>query len=368
MQEQQDGTTPIRLERQGKVIAAHIVLSGVLDEKKEWAEKVVFILEDQLCVRFNREVSRSFDVDVTCTLAPDTADPNHRVRDVMVRNVFSNAEDTAQEQARDGEDSRRGRGRGRGGRGGRQRGGRRRGDAGREGEKKGGDGWGRDKPQGEGFDELGVKRQRHARLGHKDSCLGLQLVVTTDTGCILHMDELQTGRTVTGETLAPMLRDVLDRMGDLLTSGATVDEYTADQLLIYMAFSFGESVMIAPPKAHTSSDHLETAIDLIEAIVKPPAGFQVDILPDGCRKIRCFEGTGLSRDFGKHRGDVPPGLQTALNRARLGHEDWEEELKVFRANRTNLRSVPGAVGERMRYVIKKKEEFCEVNAEDTVEL
>ena len=78
-------------------------------------------------------------------------------------------------------------------------------------------------------------------------------------------------------------------MAALLSSGASVDEHTADQLVVYMALAHGTSRMRAPPAASLTSLHLPTALHF--AALMSGARFRVTEAGDGCQMVEC-EGVG----------------------------------------------------------------------------
>jgi hypothetical protein len=93
--------------------------------------------------------------------------------------------------------------------------------------------------------------------------------------------------------LVKLCNDALAGLMHLLQSKACVDEYTADQLLIYMAFANGPSaILVEPVNPVTSSLHIDTTVFVIEkffgvkmfSITTPNASDEVGL---GCRLITC---------------------------------------------------------------------------------
>ena len=57
---------------------------------------------------------------------------------------------------------------------------------------------------------------------------------------------------------------LLDQLKTLVSTGAALDEHTADQVLIYAALADGVSRMKIPPPSLRTSQHIESAIRVIE--------------------------------------------------------------------------------------------------------
>jgi len=87
----------------------------------------------------------------------------------------------------------------------------------------------------------------------------LTVYALTDTGCIIGVDLAgHLGRTAEyiGENVAKMLLEDL-------VSGATLDRYTADQLILYAALALGSSQYIIP----RITDHIDTNLWLVEKLL-----------------------------------------------------------------------------------------------------
>lgn len=87
----------------------------------------------------------------------------------------------------------------------------------------------------------------------------------TDKGCIIGAD--MAGRI--GRTSEEIGRHVAEQLLDDLKSGATVDRYTADQLIIYAALAKGESEFIIP----RITEHVDSNVWLVEKIL----GLKIDL-------------------------------------------------------------------------------------------
>ena len=184
------------------------------------------------------------------------------------------------------------------------------------------------------------RKKRERRRGGRDGAgnaarrrrsvnISIQLCVETSTGCMLSSNGLAcVPTTVEGsnegngggkcgggstqfkslavpggvcDTILPdpppalikLCNDALSGLMHLLQSKACVDEYTADQLLIYMAFANGPSaILVEPVNPVTSSLHIDTTVFVIEkffgakffSITAPIASDEVGL---GCRLITC---------------------------------------------------------------------------------
>ena len=69
--------------------------------------------------------------------------------------------------------------------------------------------------------------------------MGVQLALTTDTGCVLSANLLQPLPPLDEAASQRAARALCDQVSALLASGASVDEHTADQLIVYMALAEG---------------------------------------------------------------------------------------------------------------------------------
>ena len=146
--------------------------------------------------------------------------------------------------------------------------------------------------------------------------LGATLWVPTDTGCVLTANVLLQYREggVAGQVRSPQLSSsstqsrppgpaatsplaawvgeaagvCADELAWLLASGACVDEHTADQLLLYLAFAGGPSRLRCAPAGDRSSLHIATGVQIVTALRGTGAvTFTIDEQADGCRLITC---------------------------------------------------------------------------------
>lgn len=82
-----------------------------------------------------------------------------------------------------------------------------------------------------------------------------------------------------------------DELMDVLESGACVDDWIADQLVIFMALAAGESeVMVREPTLHT-----RTAIEVAQQLTQARFTCEKPTGDGGLRTLRC-KGAGFSWD------------------------------------------------------------------------
>ena len=149
--------------------------------------------------------------------------------------------------------------------------------------------------------------------------LGATLWVPTDTGCVLtanvllqYKDGNVPGQVVldgrspqlsssstrsrppqTAPLLAAWLGEAADACVDelawLLASGACVDEHTADQLLLYLAFAGGPSRLRCAPAGDRSSLHIATGVKIVTDLLGTASSvvFSIEEEINGCRLITC---------------------------------------------------------------------------------
>ena len=114
--------------------------------------------------------------------------------------------------------------------------------------------------------------------------VGIQLVIRTSTDCLLQVNHLWTFKKT--EPLIPIaiVDSIASKLFNLYKCGSCIDENTADQLIIYMAFAKGSSMLVEPVSAD-STQHLSAVIYLVEKFT----GAKFSIAEDsrGCRLVTC---------------------------------------------------------------------------------
>jgi RNA 3'-phosphate cyclase len=296
---------PIVLTKQGKIVKIRAILYGIVPEKPTFQSRIRFYAEDQLVERFGKESERSVSVNIDCTLPLDGNELDETPAQVK-RNMGGlgiNSDGVA--VGGKGHGKRRrwkpfssskgrgdgGRGRGRGGHGGR----------GYVPSPQAPTHQVTHPPHGEkdGLQTIGEVRNGSgsSRRG-KSYTLGCDIIVYTDTGAILHANDLRTEKVLEGKLLNAMILGCFVRIDDMLKSGACVDEHTADQLLLYMAAAKGRSEIVIPPESYDySTKHVETAMSIIEKLVvfkSMEIKFKMTTLKSGARKIEVYEGANIS--------------------------------------------------------------------------
>jgi len=94
----------------------------------------------------------------------------------------------------------------------------------------------------------------------KGATWGVQLAATTSTGGILGADEF--GDANSPKNASQIARQATKKLLKTWESGACVDEHTADQLVLFMAFASATSMIRIPKQTLQSSKHLETSIHI----------------------------------------------------------------------------------------------------------
>lgn len=128
--------------------------------------------------------------------------------------------------------------------------------------------------------------------------IGCQLWAHTSSGAILSVnifiDTKTLGHDLTQEVIERLAKDVSTELRTLALTGACVDEYTADQLVLYMALAGGDShaqssLLVEPVSVH-SSLHIETAVKITSDLSGAQFTFQ-EVSVDGenakNRLLRC---------------------------------------------------------------------------------
>lgn len=123
----------------------------------------------------------------------------------------------------------------------------------------------------------------------KHSCLGALVKVVTSSGAILCASEFKEAGRQGQPKVRELVESVSRQLNLLLSSGACVDEHTADQLIIYAALAEGESEFLLAPKSDISSMHLQTVSHFVRELAK--VSVEITELDNGCRLIRCSGGT-----------------------------------------------------------------------------
>lgn len=105
------------------------------------------------------------------------------------------------------------------------------------------------------------------------------------SGAILsanHLCELDGKRLLNPDEIVASIVDQLEMQ---LSSGACIDEHTADQLILYCALASEPSSLLVAPRTDQSSMHLETMVHFISVLVG--ARIEITDAPNMCRLINC---------------------------------------------------------------------------------
>lgn len=91
-------------------------------------------------------------------------------------------------------------------------------------------------------------------------------------------------------TVDSVAETAVERLEDAWAAGGTVDEYTADQLVIFMALAHGHSAVLCPGESGITSLHLETAIHFTTLLTG--VAFEITEVPGPpgrppCKLVEC---------------------------------------------------------------------------------
>ena len=128
---------------------------------------------------------------------------------------------------------------------------------------------------------------QNKQIKRSNSSLGVQISAYTTTNKILSANHLECSRDNFKDSpiISNIVDSVLGKLSHLVQSGACVDEYTADQLIVFMAFLPYTSRLLVEPSTEHSSLHLQTSIEMIKKM--SDAEFIVESAENGCRLVVC---------------------------------------------------------------------------------
>ena len=177
-----------------------------------------------------------------------------------------------------------------------------------------------------------IKTRRETPESARGDGAGITLVAETETGCLLGASALGE-RGVPAETVGTRCGAAL---AAALASGACVDEYAADQLIIFMALAEGESAVLAPAPL---SLHTRTAIAVAQQLTS--ARFEVQEGPPGATTclVRSV-GAGIRQACGT------PDLE-AQAMAFADAADWAAAAPAFERAAADAASAGGGGGARV---------------------
>ena len=130
-------------------------------------------------------------------------------------------------------------------------------------------------------------RHHHKQAKRSNSSLGVQICAHTTTNVILSANHLECSRDDFKDypVTTKIIDSVMGKLSHLIESGACVDEYTADQLIIFMAFLPYTSKLLVEPSTEHSSLHLQTSIEMVKKMSN--AEFSIESAENRCRLIIC---------------------------------------------------------------------------------
>lgn len=114
------------------------------------------------------------------------------------------------------------------------------------------------------------------------------VVLETATDGIISVDQTVNVNESTASIFADQ---VISRLNEYVHSGAWVDEHLADNVVVFMALAEGTSRVRVPGKAHRTSKHLETALDIAARLT----GATYQLHEEDTSAIVEVNGVGLQR-------------------------------------------------------------------------
>ncbi|TMW62735.1 hypothetical protein Poli38472_005353 [Pythium oligandrum] len=101
------------------------------------------------------------------------------------------------------------------------------------------------------------RQQRKSDAKSDRSNVSILTVIETSSGGVITVDRTEK------DTPSYAAHKIVEKMAQHLNNEVCVDEHIADNLIIFMGLAEGTSRLRVPCKAHRSSQHLETALDLV---------------------------------------------------------------------------------------------------------
>ena len=150
------------------------------------------------------------------------------------------------------------------------------------------------------------RSNKRAHIRPKREVVHVLLVLETSTGCRLGtdilLDDLRRFNNASGghegrekaeqRRVCHTLASTLHRYH---SAGACVDEHTLDQMLIYMALAEGTSRVRGPPHVMMTSEHMPTAIHVIQKLLGVAFTSAVEKGKDGTVVVEVAEGRAFTR-------------------------------------------------------------------------
>jgi len=134
--------------------------------------------------------------------------------------------------------------------------------------------------------------KHHKSRGQEKTAVSVLCVAHTSTGGILttiHTEAFNTAAQA-GTTSSSVADKVAKVLAEYVRDGVCVDEHLADNAVVYMALARGTSRLRVPSKANRSSQHLETALDMVQRL----AGVRFRVKEELTSAVVEVDGLGLA--------------------------------------------------------------------------
>lgn len=134
--------------------------------------------------------------------------------------------------------------------------------------------------------------KHHKSRGQEKTAVSVLCVAHTSTGGILttsHTEAFSTAAQA-GVASSSLADHVAKELAAYVRNAVCVDEHLADNAVVYMALARGTSRLRVPSKANRSSQHLETALDMVHRL----AGVQFRVEEELTSAVVEVDGLGLA--------------------------------------------------------------------------
>lgn len=135
-------------------------------------------------------------------------------------------------------------------------------------------------------------KHHKARGGSEKTAVSVLCVVHTGSGGILSLARTNAFNSAAeaGTSSSSLADDMAKALAAYVRNGVCVDEHLADNAIVYMALARGTSRLRVPRKADRSSQHLETALDMVQRL----AGVQYRVHEEPTSAVVEVDGIGLA--------------------------------------------------------------------------
>mmetsp|Transcript_10876 Transcript_10876/g.14967 ORF Transcript_10876/g.14967 Transcript_10876/m.14967 type:complete len:152 (+) Transcript_10876:1145-1600(+) len=123
------------------------------------------------------------------------------------------------------------------------------------------------------------------------------------------------GNCLSQEQIDDAARVVCDKLRALSLSGACIDTFTADQLIIYLALSPGRSYLLVEPEPTDTCLHLLTAITVAEQL--SGAKFSVHLVNPADDQIETIEDIQLTKDASGSKAPICSGKDSLSSTTKM---------------------------------------------------